>query len=105
MGLELMTGACPYLHGFAMQGFWTKVRTRGSSQDAAGLLSSGPRALARRRSLLGHGKGVGQHRFREKQVSFCGLVVCLLHIRTLCFSCSGLILELQVVLGWSNGRA
>ena len=75
-----MTGAC-----LATESFWTNVHTMESNQDAAGLLSWGPRALARLRPLLGDGS--------------CGLVVCLLHFRILRFFASGVILELQTVLG------
>ena len=83
-----MTGACPYLHKFATESFWTNVHTRESSQDAAGLLSWGPRVLARHCPFFGHG-GVWARTVPESVKCFCffgGLVVCLLHFRILvCF--------------------
>ena len=46
-----------FLLDFATGTFWTKVHTVESSQDAAGLLSLGPRALARHRVSSATGKG------------------------------------------------
>ena len=43
--LQLVSGACPYVHDLATVSFWTNVHTMESSQDAAGLFVVGPTGL------------------------------------------------------------
>ena len=100
--LCLMTGACPCLHKPATESFWTNVHTMEGNQDAAGLLSWSPRALARHLPLLGDGGGWARTVSESKTFLYVAVLLCVCPTFASCvFFASGVILELQAVLGWS----
>ena len=81
------------------------LHTMECGQDAAGLLSWSPRgpglASAPPRSVTGR---VGQDRLREQKSCYFAVLLSVCPAFASFFS-SGLILELQAVLGWSPGGA